>query len=67
MPGDVQSPFGKLDMRDIAYVAKRFGATPSAPQPPPLAWDPNADIDGTGKVDMKDIAIVARGFGSLGF
>ena len=59
MPGDIQSPFGVIDMKDIAYIAKRFGTTPSAP-----LWDPNADIDGTKKVDMKDIAIVAKGFGS---
>ena len=58
MPGDVQSPFGVIDMKDIAYVAKRFGTTPSAP-----LWDPSADIDGTKKVDMKDIAIVAKNFG----
>ena len=59
MPGDVQSPFGVIDMKDIAYVAKRFGSTPGAP-----LWDANADIDGTKKVDMKDIAIVAKGFGN---
>ena len=58
MPGDLMQPFGVIDMKDIAYVAKRFGTTPSAP-----LWDPNADIDGSGKVDMKDIATVAKNFG----
>jgi hypothetical protein len=58
MPGDVVSPFGVIDMKDIAYVAKRFVTTPSAP-----LWDPNADINGDGKVDMKDIATVAKNFG----
>jgi hypothetical protein len=58
MPGDVVPPYGVVDMKDIAYVAKRFGATPSA-----SLWDPNADFDGSGKVDMKDIAIVAKNFG----
>jgi hypothetical protein len=58
MPGDVVSPFGVIDMKDIAYGAKRFGTIPSAP-----LWDPNADIDGTKKVDMRDIAIVAKNFG----
>jgi hypothetical protein len=58
MPGDVVSPYGVIDMKDIAYVAKRFGTDPSKP-----LWDPNADIDGSGKVDMKDIAKVAKGFG----
>jgi hypothetical protein len=58
MPGDIVSPFGVIDMKDIAYVAKRFGTTPSAP-----LWNSNADFDGSGKVDMKDIAVVARNFG----
>ena len=58
MPGDVMSPFGVIDMRDIAYVARRFGTNPSSP-----LWDPNADITDDEKVDMKDIAIVARNFG----
>jgi hypothetical protein len=58
MPGDLMLPFGVVDMKDIAYVAKRFGTTPSAP-----LWDPNADIDGSGRVDMKDIATVAKNFG----
>jgi hypothetical protein len=59
MPGDVVSPFGVIDMKDVAYVAKRFGTTPGA-----SLWDPNADIDGTRKADMRDIATVARGFGN---
>lgn len=58
IPGDVVSPFGVVDMKDIAYVAKRFGTIPSAP-----LWDPIADFDSSGKVDMKDIAVVARNFG----
>jgi hypothetical protein len=62
MPGDILSPFGVIDMKDIAYVAKRFGMTP-AQSKPSLLWDPNADFDGSGKIDMKDIAIVARNFG----
>jgi hypothetical protein len=58
LPGDIQSPFGVVDMKDIAYVAKHFGSTPTSP-----SWDPNADINGDGKVDMKDIGIVAKYFG----
>jgi hypothetical protein len=59
MPSDVVAPFGVIDMKDIAYVAKRFGTTPSAP-----LWDPNADFDSSGKIDMKDIALVAKNFGA---
>jgi hypothetical protein len=62
IPGDITGPNGfpdgKVDMRDVAYVAKRFGATPGSP-----FWDPNADINGDGKIDMKDVAIVAKNFG----
>lgn len=58
MPGDLMPPFGVVDMKDIAYVAKHFATDPSSP-----SWDPNADINGDGKVDMKDIALVAKYFG----
>jgi len=51
-------PDGKVDMKDIAYVATYFGTTSSSP-----SWKPNADINNDGKVDMKDIAIVAAHFG----
>jgi hypothetical protein len=56
------TPDGKVDIRDIALVAKYFGQTvPPAP--------PNCDITGPttgvpdGKVDIRDIAIVAKNFG----
>ena len=58
MPGDLMLPFGVVDMKDIAYVAKHFSTDPSNP-----SWDPNADINGDGRVDMKDIAVVAKNFG----
>jgi hypothetical protein len=57
-------PDGKVDMRDIAYVAKAFGTKLGDAR-----WNPNADVTGTtagvpdGKVDMKDISAVARYFG----
>ena len=57
MPGDLMSPFGVVDMKDIAYVAKHFATDPSKPN-----WDPKADINGDGKVDMKDVGIVAIAF-----
>jgi hypothetical protein len=58
MPGDLVAPFGVIDMRDVAYVAKRFGTNPSNP-----LWNPNADINNDGTVDMRDIAMVAKNFG----
>jgi hypothetical protein len=57
-------PDGKVDIKDISYVAKRFGTTPSSPM-----WDPNADLTGPtpgvpdGKIDIKDISLVAKNFG----
>jgi hypothetical protein len=58
LPGDLMPTFGVVDMKDIAYVAKRFGTDPSKP-----LWDPNADLNGDGKVDMRDVALVAKYFG----
>jgi outer membrane protein assembly factor BamB len=58
MLGDVMQPFGIVDMRDVAYVAKCFGQDQTKP-----LWDPNADINGDGVIDMRDVAIVAKNFG----
>lgn len=58
MPGDVVSPFGKIDIRDVSFVAKSFGKNSSSP-----LWDPNADINDDDKVDIKDISVVAKNFG----
>ena len=64
IPGDIQPAFGKVDMRDIGYIARRFGTNSSSP-----LWDPAADITGPtpgvpdGKIDMRDIGLVARNFG----
>lgn len=49
---------GRVDMRDIAYAARAFGAYPSHPR-----WDPVIDINGDGMINMRDIAYVARHFG----
>jgi parallel beta-helix repeat protein len=54
----------KIDMKDVATVAKAFGTSPGDPK-----WNPSADITGTvplvpdGKVDMRDIGLVAKNFG----
>ena len=55
---------GKVDMRDVAIVARAFGSEPGDP-----LWNPVADVTGTihmvpdGRVDMRDVAFVARAFG----
>jgi len=58
IPGDVQPPWGIVDMRDVAYVARHFGTNSTSPN-----WDPAVDVNGDGVVNMKDVAIVARHFG----
>lgn len=59
VPGDVNVD-GKVDMRDIGHVARRFLMSPSD-----FLWDPDTDIDGDGKVDMKDVGVTARNFGQF--
>ena len=56
--GDVNGD-GRVDLRDIALVARAFGSTPGSPN-----WNPAADLNGDGIVNMQDIALVARHFGS---
>jgi parallel beta-helix repeat protein len=53
-------PDGKVDMRDIAKVAKVFGITQHDPR-----YEPNCDIYYDGKIDMRDVAAVARNFGKI--
>jgi len=56
-PGDVNMD-KKVDMKDIAKVAKAFGSKTGDP-----LYDPDCDIDDNGKIDMKDVAIAAKNFG----
>jgi len=60
---DITEPYGKIDMKDVAVVAKAFGSEPGDPN-----WNPVADITGPegspdGKVDMRDVSLVAKHFG----
>jgi hypothetical protein len=62
MIGDITGvegwPDGKVDMRDVAKVARLFGVPSYSPK-----YEPNCDIIYDGKIDMKDVAAVARNFG----
>ena len=49
---------GKVDILDIAIVAKAYGSKPGDPQ-----WNPEADVDGNGQIDIIDVAKVAREYG----
>jgi hypothetical protein len=59
-----QVPDGTCDMRDIGYMAGRYGTTPVSPN-----WDPNADVTGpvTGMpddtVNMRDIGEACKHYG----
>jgi hypothetical protein len=63
VPGDVTSgtapgvPEGRVDMRDIGYIASKFGTTPFSPD-----WDPNADVNDDDRVDMRDIGIACYNY-----
>jgi len=57
---------GKVDIKDIAIVAKAFGSYPGSPN-----WNPIADVTGPtlgvpdNKVDIRDVAYVAKNFGKV--
>jgi parallel beta-helix repeat protein len=55
--GDVNSD-GKVDMKDVGYVARRFMCVPGDP-----LWDSMSDMNGDEKINMVDIGTVARHFG----
>jgi len=51
-------PDGKVDIRDIHFIASLYGTTLLSPN-----WNPNADLNGDGKVDIKDVHIAAANYG----
>ena len=58
-PGDLNGD-RRVNMRDIALVARAFGSSPGIPN-----WNPIADINGDEKVNMRDIGWVAKYFGVI--
>lgn len=55
--GDVNHD-GKIDVDDVARVARAFGSYPGH-----LEWNPHADVNEDGIVDVQDLAITCAGFG----
>jgi hypothetical protein len=55
--GDVTGDF-KVDIIDIATIARAYGAYPGHPK-----WNPNADLDDNNKIDIIDIAKAAKNYG----
>ena len=70
MVGDITGPDGwpdgKVDIRDIALVANKFGAVYPDPR-----YDANCDLTGPitgvadGKIDIRDIALIAIHYGEV--
>jgi hypothetical protein len=54
MIGDLNMD-GRVNMRDIGLVARRFQTPLFSP-----SWDSNCDVNNDGKIDMMDIGTVAR-------
>jgi hypothetical protein len=52
---------GKVNIIDIALVAKAFGSKPGDPN-----WNQKADIDRNGAISIVDISLVAKDFGRGG-
>jgi hypothetical protein len=59
LPGDLTGD-RKVDVKDVAIVAKSFGSTPGWGR-----WDPLADLDCNYKIDVKDVAFVAKNYGKI--
>jgi len=57
LPGDVTHD-GKVDIKDIARIAKAYGSYPGH-----SLWDPHADLTEDAKVDMRDINIATLNYG----
>ena len=55
--GDVNGD-GKVDMKDVGYVARRFMCVPRDP-----LWNSDVDFNTDGVINMMDIGTVARHFG----
>jgi tungstate transport system substrate-binding protein len=51
----------KVDIRDVAIVAKAYGTAPGD-----LRWNPDADVNNDGKIDIKDVHAVALEYGWVG-
>jgi parallel beta-helix repeat protein len=55
-------PDGKVDIRDIALIARAFGSVLGQPN-----WNPICDLNGDNRINILDIAIAAKNFGRSGW
>jgi len=53
-------PDGKVDIKDLATIAKCYGANY-----PDAKYVPNYDLNDDGKIDIKDLALAAKNYGKI--
>jgi hypothetical protein len=56
--GPTGAPDGKVDIRDVAAVARLYGVNSPDPK-----YNPNCDSNDDGKIDIKDVSLVAKHYG----
>lgn len=56
-PWDINQD-GKVDLKDLAILARAYDSTPASPN-----WNSLADINGDGKVDIQDFIILTLHYG----
>lgn len=64
MIGDITGvngePDGKVNIRDIAFIAISYGTYVGDSK-----WNPNADINDDDKIDIRDVSLAASNFGKV--
>ena len=54
-------PDQKVNIQDIAVIAKAFGSTPGSP-----GWNYMADVNAQGKINIVSVSLAAKNFGYQG-
>ena len=54
----------KVDISDVAFVSKRFGAKCGNPSPSAPTYDARVDINDDCRIDITDVSIVSKKFGT---
>ena len=57
-------PDKKVDISDVAFVSKRFGAKCGNPSPSAPTYDARVDINDDCRIDITDVSIVSKKFGT---
>jgi len=66
-PGTDVNGDGKVNIEDVALVAKAIGAVGpnflSPGSPPSPNWNPRYDLNGDNKIDLRDLIVICKDFG----